>query len=205
MTETERRVLAVTLYVVWLLVAFLLRTIVHLRRTGSSGFNGLSGAPGSAEWLAGVLFALSLLAAFVGAVLHGSVPAVRAVETTWVLTAGVVFFLVGAVATTASQAAMGASWRIGVEETEDTELVTGGAFAYARNPIFTTMAVTALGLLLVVPNVGSFVAVVALWVALELQVRKVEEPYLIRRHGDCYLRYAQRVGRFVPRVGLLGK
>lgn len=203
MNDAERRVLAAALYVLWLLVAFVLRTIVHLRRTGSSGYNGLSGAPGSAEWFAGVLFVLSLVAGFVSALLHGVVPTVSAVETSWLLAAGVVTFLVGALATTASQAAMGASWRIGVDDTEDTALVTGGAFAYARNPIFTTMAVTALGLFLIVPNVVSLVAVVALWVALELQVRKVEEPHLLHHHGEAYAKYARRVGRFVPGVGLL--
>jgi protein-S-isoprenylcysteine O-methyltransferase Ste14 len=29
----------------------------------------------------------------------------------------------------------------------------------------------------------------------------VEEPYLVRSHGDEYRRYASRVGRFLPGVG----
>jgi protein-S-isoprenylcysteine O-methyltransferase Ste14 len=39
--------------------------------------------------------------------------------------------------------------------------------------------------------------------ALELQVRAVEEPYLIRSHGDAYRAYAARVGRFLPGIGRL--
>ena len=38
---------------------------------------------------------------------------------------------------------------------------------------------------------------------LELQVRSVEEPYLLRTHGDAYRAYASRVGRFVPGIGRL--
>jgi protein-S-isoprenylcysteine O-methyltransferase Ste14 len=32
-------------------------------------------------------------------------------------------------------------------------------------------------------------------------VRLVEEPYLERVHGEAYRAYAERTGRFVPRIG----
>lgn len=37
--------------------------------------------------------------------------------------------------------------------------------------------------------------------AIEVQVRAVEEPYLVRTHGTTYVRYAERVGRFLPQLG----
>ena len=40
-------------------------------------------------------------------------------------------------------------------------------------------------------------------VGLEIQVRLVEEPHLLRSHGESYRRYAERVGRFLPGVGRL--
>jgi protein-S-isoprenylcysteine O-methyltransferase Ste14 len=43
----------------------------------------------------------------------------------------------------------------------------------------------------------------ALVAALGMQVRYVEEPYLMRTHGRRYLAYASRVGRFVPGLGKL--
>ena len=49
-------------YAFFLLLAFGLRSAVHYRRTGSTGFVGFSGAIGSAEWWGGVLFALSVVA-----------------------------------------------------------------------------------------------------------------------------------------------
>jgi protein-S-isoprenylcysteine O-methyltransferase Ste14 len=39
--------------------------------------------------------------------------------------------------------------------------------------------------------------------ALELQVRRVEEPYLLGKHGEAYRGYTASVGRFIPGVGLL--
>jgi protein-S-isoprenylcysteine O-methyltransferase Ste14 len=48
--------------------------------------------------------------------------------------------------------------------------------------------------------VAAFLVVV---VAVQLQVRLVEEPYLRRLHGETYADYAQRVGRFFPGVGRL--
>ena len=37
----------------------------------------------------------------------------------------------------------------------------------------------------------------------QLQVRVVEEPYLLATHGKTYAAYAARVGRFVPGAGRL--
>ena len=39
--------------------------------------------------------------------------------------------------------------------------------------------------------------------AVQLQVRVVEEPYLLATHGKTYAAYAARVGRFVPGAGRL--
>src|SRR3712207_2355947 len=52
---------ALAFYVIYLVVAFGVRSAVQYRRTGSTGFRGLSGASGSAEWWGGVLFAIALV------------------------------------------------------------------------------------------------------------------------------------------------
>ena len=99
---------------------------------------------------------------------------------------GLVLFGLGLAATLYAQLAMGESWRVGVDESERTDLVTGGPFAVVRNPIFAAMIPTSLGLTLMVPNVVAFVGFAALVLALEIQVRLVEEPYLRRVHGQAY-------------------
>ena len=96
---------------------------------------------------------------------------------------------------------MGDSWRIGVDADERTALVTGGLFGHVRNPIFSFVLLSASGLLLLVPNALALCAVALTLAGIQIQVRAVEEPYLLSAHGEAYADYARRVGRFVPGVG----
>jgi len=114
---------------------------------------------------------------------------------------GLVLALAGFVATLAGQIGMGASWRVGVDPEERTTLVTTGVFALVRNPVFTAMVVAQAGIVLIVPTWVTGLALVALVVAVQLQVRAVEEPYLRAVHGGAYDAYAAQAGRFVPGVG----
>lgn len=197
--------LALILYAVYLALAFGLRTVIQLRRTGSTGFHGVGGRPLSAEWIAGVGFVLAIVlgvAAPVLAVLDVVDP-FEALDTETPHVAGAAIAIAGIAATLYAQFAMGTSWRIGVDETERTTLVTTGPFALVRNPIFAAMIPTALGLVLLVPSWVAITGFIGLVVALELQVRVVEEPYLLRTHGSSYADYAARTGRFAPGVGRL--
>ncbi|MEU0720502.1 methyltransferase [Streptomyces lavendulocolor] len=158
---------ALALYLFWLLTAFGVRAVIQRRRTGDSGFRGLSGTPGSVSWWAGVLFIAALLGAAAAPVaalaglpaLIGNVPAVHGV--------GTVVAALGIAGTLIAQRAMGASWRVGVDQQERTALVSDGPFARVRNPIFTAMAVTGVGLTLAVPNVLALAALAALAVAVD--------------------------------------
>jgi protein-S-isoprenylcysteine O-methyltransferase Ste14 len=125
------------------------------------------------------------------------------VESRAITAAGLVIALAGIGATFAAQLSMGDSWRIGVDDHQRTELVTRGALRLARNPTFSAMAITAVGLAAVVPNVIAVAGLFALIVAIELQVRGVEEPHLRRVHGATHDRYAAHGGRFLPGIGRL--
>lgn len=184
-------------------VAFGLRTYQHLRQTGSTGFHGLSGRPGSVEWWGGALFVLGVVLSLVAPIagLLGWVASPEVGPGQFILGGAAV--LVGIAATYAAQTAMGRSWRIGVRGEERTELVTAGPFALVRNPIFSCMLFTAAALVVVLPNAVALASFACLLLAVELQVRWVEEPYLLRAHGGKYRSYAGRVGRFVPGLGLL--
>jgi protein-S-isoprenylcysteine O-methyltransferase Ste14 len=197
--------LALGLYVLYMALAFGLRTWLLLRRTGSSGFKGISGRPFSLEWTAGVLFVVAIAVGVAAPVLDilDVIEPLDALDSAGVRATGVAIFSVGLIATLYAQIAMGASWRIGVDEGERTDLVTSGPFAVVRNPIFSGMLPASTGLALLVPNVVAIAGVAALVLALEIQVRLVEEPYLLRVHGETYRGYASRVGRFVPGLGRL--
>ena len=193
---------ALVLFAVYLGVGFGLRTWVQVRRTGDTGFRGISGRFGSTEWWAGVCFVVALVTGVLG-----PITALLGVDPVGFLTAPAVQWIgaatatAGIVATFVAQLEMGSNWRIGVDQSEHTELVTSGAFSLVRNPIFTAMGSTGIGLALMVPNIVSLLGMILLIVALELQVRVVEEPFLTRLHGAPYTAYVARVGRFVPWLG----
>ena len=106
----------------------------------------------------------------------------------------------GIVGALAAQLSMGDSWRVGVDETETTELVTDGLFAWVRNPIFSFIWSPSSAWSSWCPNALAGGGV-ADFVGIELQVRAVEEPYLMATHGREYADYAAKAGRFVPGVG----
>lgn len=197
--------IALALYALYGALAFGARVAVHFRRTGTSGVRGISGAPGSVEWLAGVGFVVALTVGVAAPALAAAdlVEAIEALDEGVVHAIGIVLFALGLAATVLAQAAMGASWRIGVDERERTELVTDGPFAVVRNPIYAAMIPAIGGLALLVPSVVALAGWLLLVAALEAQTRLVEERHLLRTHGHEYAFYAARVGRFVPGLGLL--
>lgn len=194
--------LGLVLFGVMFLVIFVARTVVQKRRTGDSGIRaGVLGASfGSIEWVAGWLLVVALAAGVAAPVaeMMGLDPWFASV---WVRSAGAAIAIAGIGLTFVSQLSMGDEWRIGVDTDEETGLVTSGAFAMARNPIFGCMILTGAGLTILVPNLISAVGLVFLVAAIELQVRFVEEPHLRRLHGKVYDAYAARVGRLFPGVG----
>ena len=126
-----------------------------------------------------------------------------ALHAAWLSIVGIVMAVVGIAATVYAQIDMGDSWRIGVDDNETTALVRTGVFGRVRNPIYTAMVTFGLGITLLAPNlvaIGAFVLLVAI---MELQVRRVEEPHLLRKHGNSYRDYRATVGRFLPGVGLV--
>lgn len=199
MTDTVAAWVAFVIYLVGLGAAFGVRTVRHLRQTGSTGFKGISGRPGSLAWWGGVLFVVALvvgLAATVLAVLDvDRGPTVPALSTI-----GVAVAVLGVAVTLLAQAAMGRSWRIGVGETETTALVEHGLFRWVRNPVFTGLCTVALGVALLVPSALAALSLVTLVLAVQIQVGVTEEPYLRRVHGPAYGRYEARTGRFLPRL-----
>ena len=196
---------ALALYAIYLGLTFGLRTLIQVRRTGSTGFHGIGGRPGSVEWLAGVGFALGVALGAAAPLLDllGVVEPFAALDVTGLHVAGLALATAGIVATFAAQVAMGTSWRVGVDPEEKTSLVTGGPFAVVRNPIFAAMLPAAVGLALLVPSWVALAGLAGLALAIELQVRCVEEPHLRRVHGAAYAVYASRVGRFFPGLGRL--
>lgn len=94
-----------------------------------------------------------------------------------------------------AQYQMSQSWRIGIDETHRTTLVTTGIFAHSRNPVFLGMLFGILGLFLVLPNAVTFCLLGVSYVVMQLQVR-LEEEFLERQHGGAYQAYRNQARRW---------
>jgi len=196
---------ALVLYGASLAITFGVRVALQIRRTGSTGLHGLPPDAGPLEWVAGGMFIAGLLMGGAAPILAllGILEPIPALDGTVGDVVGLILAIGGIALIFGAQLAMGDSWRVGVDPEERTDLVTEGPFRLVRNPIYSAMLPTVLGLVLMVPSVLAVAAIVILFVGLELQVRLVEEPYLFKAHGEEYASYAARVGRFVPSVGTL--
>jgi protein-S-isoprenylcysteine O-methyltransferase Ste14 len=195
--------LALALCILWFVSLFLFRSIVQWWQTGSTGFKGFHGRVGSLEWFAGMAATAGLVLAPLAplATLSGWPGGGLWFEHAPTHTVGAALAVVGIAGALVAQLDMGSSWRIGVDASETTELVTGGLFAWVRNPIFSFIWLSLLGFVLLVPSPVAGLAFVLTVAGIELQVRAVEEPYLRETHGEAYERYAAAVGRFAPGFG----
>jgi protein-S-isoprenylcysteine O-methyltransferase Ste14 len=193
--------IALALFAVFAVLGFGWRSWVQRRRTGSTGFKGVSGRPGSVEWWAGVGFVIALVLGAVAPTLQWVGMTEPLLSASWVHVLGITIAIAGIAATVYAQLDMGDSWRIGVDPTETTTLIRTGVFARVRNPIFSAMILFAFGVMLVTPNPVALAGFALLLLTIEIQVRAVEEPYLRETHGAAYVDYLAAVGRFVPGTG----
>ncbi len=205
MSDTTAAVIALLIYLVGAGLGIVWRLWWQRRRTGSTGFRGISGNIGSAEWFGGAGLILGVLITFAAPVLQlgGVVAPLPFLRAPWIQWSGVVIAIAGIAATVYAQLVMGNSWRIGVDDSETTTLVRSGVFGIVRNPIYVGMFAFWLGTTLTTPSVIAIVGYVLLIVSIEVQVRLVEEPYLRKVHGESYREYTGAVGRFAPRIGLM--
>lgn len=182
-------------------VAILWRSIAVWRRTGINPY--VIGRSDSAYDYIGVVFKLvfGLLAT---AILLFSVFTrfyIYAMPIWWLDFAfirwtGLILLFVSFAWTAASQIQMGASWRIGIDKKNRTELVGKGIFTVSRNPIFLGMRDSLLAVFLIIPSAITLLALVLGDVLLQVQVR-LEEEHLSNLHGEAYENYRGQVRRWI--------
>jgi len=193
--------LALGVIVVWVVLVGATRGVLHARATGQPAvrFDDRRGSP---QWWARLTGTVGfILLVLVPIANLAGVASAAPLDRPEVAFAGLAVAVLGIGGSVVSQAAMGRSWRADVDPDSTTALVTSGLFRWVRNPIFTSSALVALGVAVVVPNVVA-VPMLAVFIATyQIQVRLVEEPYLRRVHGDAYRAHAERTGRFIPWLG----
>ncbi|MFV1948879.1 MAG: isoprenylcysteine carboxylmethyltransferase family protein [Anaerolineales bacterium] len=117
-------------------------------------------------------------------------------ETSWLAGLGLALLFASLIWIFVAQVNMGSAWRIGIDDENLTQLVTGGIFQISRNPIFLGMRLNLLGLFLVLPNAVTLAYWLVGDVMLQVQVL-LEEEYLQKAHGDAYQKYTRQVRRWL--------
>ncbi|HLM00176.1 MAG TPA: isoprenylcysteine carboxylmethyltransferase family protein [Pyrinomonadaceae bacterium] len=182
-------------------VAFVWRSVAVWRQTGVNPY--VLGKSDNAHDFIGVVFRLTfalivaviIVFAFFSPLYQYAAPLVW-IEHQIVKSIGLVLLVASLVWTAVAQIQMGASWRIGIDPKNRTELIENGLFRLSRNPIFFGMRLALLGFFLTLPNAVTLLALVLGDVLMQIQVR-LEEEFLSGAHGEKYLEYRRRVRRWI--------
>jgi protein-S-isoprenylcysteine O-methyltransferase Ste14 len=117
----------------------------------------------------------------------------------FLLSGGIALVVTGYVCTLWCYAAMGNTWRIGINTNEKTTLVERGPYRWVRHPIYLFQLIMLAGAALLLPTPLSF-AILAVHLICALSKALDEENYLRTIHGQAYVDYMARTGRLLPRL-----
>ena len=173
------------------------RVIIQYRTTGNHGIRLADPILDPVAALAGGTFVLSFAAGLaVVALDFGAVWAVPRAGGAWF--DGIALFtgLSGVLIIVIAQLQMGSAWRIGVDRSEVTHLVTRGLYRRSRNPIYFGVGLYWVGLSALMPHPIVWLAALLCWISIEVIVRKVEEPYLRALHGTEFAMYESASNRY---------
>lgn len=82
---------------------------------------------------------------------------------------------------------------------EPPELVTGGVYAFVRNPMYAAVVLCIGGQALLYRSVLVAWWAAGCWLGFHNRVLEYEEPHLASKHGDTYEEYREQVPRWLPR------
>ena len=187
--------------VAYLLIVFVLRSIIVWRQSGVNPFV-FSSTEKAHDYL-GFIYKMAVLFMAIIIVCYSYLPAVYQflnpitfLSQDSIQMVGIALLLISFLWTLIAQVQMSDSWRIGIDYDEKTELVDKGIFTISRNPVFLGVVVFYIGIFLILPNTLSFTLVVVILITVQVQVR-LEEVYLLETHGEAYQAYKNSVRRWI--------
>ena len=188
-------------FVAFFLLAFVVRSVLVYRNTGINPL--VLQRTQDAYGYVGTAFKVLMLVCAAVVTLLAFVPqasnwlgVITPLEITSIKGLGWFCLLVSLLWMLIAQAQMGASWRIGIDSANRTELVSKGFFSISRNPIFLATRLALLGFFLVAPNAATLALLAAAEVIIQVQVR-LEEKHLLGLHGSAYEQYFSKVPRWL--------
>lgn len=78
------------------------------------------------------------------------------------------------------------------------QLVTSGAYAWVRNPIYSAFMIISTGVVLICGNLWLLVVPVLDWIFMTVLMKRTEEKWLLKQYGKDYEEYCSRVNRCWP-------
>lgn len=90
------------------------------------------------------------------------------------------------------------SWRAGLAEDDQTDMIKDGIYKYSRNPAFLGFDMIYIGIALVYCNLPLVICSVFAIVMLHIQIKQ-EEQYLPTVFGEEYITYCEQVSRYLGR------
>lgn len=115
------------------------------------------------------------------------------------LVAGLLLVTLGYVGTLWCYDIMGDTWRMGIDRTEKTRLVTRGPYRVVRHPIYGLQVMMLAGVALLLPTPFALLILVLHYLCAWIKGRD-EEAFLLTVHGEEYRAYSARTGRLLPRL-----
>jgi protein-S-isoprenylcysteine O-methyltransferase Ste14 len=80
------------------------------------------------------------------------------------------------------------------------KIVTGGPYAYSRNPMMTGLFLQLFGFGIYTGSISLTFIVTPLFIILNvIELKKIEEPELVKRFGQEYIEYREKVPMFLPK------
>jgi protein-S-isoprenylcysteine O-methyltransferase Ste14 len=112
---------------------------------------------------------------------------------------GLLCLVLGYAGTLWCYAAMGDTWRIGINTRETTSLVRSGPYRWVRHPIYSFQVVMLSGVALLLPSPLSLGILALHYLCVRIKAAD-EERHLVQAHTKTYPEYLKQTGRLFPRL-----
>ena len=109
---------------------------------------------------------------------------------------GVIIALLGVLAFLLAILHMRSNWRAGIDETQETNIVTNGIYKHSRNPAFVGFDLLYIGTALALSNMALLASVLIAITLLHIQILE-EEKYLKKAFGAEYTEYKKKTPRYI--------
>lgn len=194
------------LAVFFVVVAVFYTVTILAKKRGAGGASPVTFGPrGSRHWLIHTTFRVFRVLILIVCVVRLPFPQLDTylipLTPLWqpaILLSGNALMLISFAGLISLHGVMGCHWRSGIPAGETHPLITTGAFARSRNPMFLLIQTAQFGFFLSLPSVFTLICLVVGVVAIHAQER-LEERHLEAAHGAAYRRYKARVPRWLLR------